>query len=309
MPARGVYGSTVAMNISSELNRNIRNVYGEAGAQWLSQLPKMLKELCTIWDVELISPLPFLTYNFVAEVESRETQKRHILKIGPPTATLEAESRWLRLFPTACPEVFKYDNEFNAFLMEKLSPGKTLKTLVDLNRDDEATRALARTILKLQETLVRSKDYKPLIDLLPDLNSLDGVGEPYLLEMAKDLYQDLCQNADNVLLHGDLHHDNIISKNDDWKVIDPHGYTGDRVSEVGVLMYNPLDRVEKITPLKVSLERRLKILSEELPFDPQRMKAWAFCMTMLSAAWDHQDSRRLSEYQIELARTLNDIKI
>jgi streptomycin 6-kinase len=39
----------------------------------------------------------------------------------------------------------------------------------------------------------------------------------------------------------------------------------------------------------------LQILAEMLPFDPERIKAWAFCMTALSAAWDVEGHAKISE--------------
>jgi streptomycin 6-kinase len=35
-----------------------------------------------------------------------------------------------------------------------------------------------------------------------------------------------------VLLHGDLHQDNILSQGDDWLVIDPKGVIGFPINEI-----------------------------------------------------------------------------
>lgn len=53
---------------------------------------------------------------------------------------------------------------------------------------------------------------------------------------------------------------------EDWKVIDPHGYVGDKVSEVGSMIYNPLEWYPEGS-MKKAIARRLDILCEELPFE------------------------------------------
>ncbi|MNL60211.1 Aminoglycoside/hydroxyurea antibiotic resistance kinase [compost metagenome] len=78
---------------------------------------------------------------------------------------------------------------------------------------------------------------------------------------------------------------------------------------MGVMMYNPVDRIESMGSLKELLARRFAILKEELPFDPQRMKAWAFCKTMISAAWFQEDSSPEARFQLGLAQVIDDLKV
>lgn len=297
-----------SMQISSELRENIRIVHGERGLEWLSQLPVLLENVCQKRELKFISPLPGLSYNFVAEV--RDSLNRSlILKIGPQTVNLKAEAAWLKSFPETCPQVSEFDQADNFILMEKVAPGTTLKYLVDQGKDDEATRIVAGCIRSLQSRKMLSHEYKSLEDLISDYKTLEGVADSFLLEKARTLHRELCQNAEPQLLHGDLHHDNILADHKGWKVIDPHGYVGDPISEMGVLMYNPVDRISGMTPLKKLLERRFSILQEELGFDPQRMKAWAFCKTMISAAWFQEDSSEEARFQLGLAQLIDEIKI
>jgi streptomycin 6-kinase len=116
-------------------------------------------------------------------------------------------------------------------------------------------------------------------------------------------------HSQDVLLHGDLHHDNIICQGSSWKAIDPHGYLGDPAAEVGVMIRNPMDSFPDYQSCAQIIDTRLQILKEELPFDPQRIKAWLFTLTLLSAAWNMQDFDQLAKTEIELASLIDKVKI
>ena len=47
----------------------------------------------------------------------------------------------------------------------------------------------------------------------------------------------------------------------------------------------------------------------ELPFAAQRIKAWAFCKTMLSVAWTYEDHGKIDEGELEIARIVDSMKL
>ncbi|KAB2834593.1 MAG: streptomycin resistance protein, partial [Caedimonadaceae bacterium] len=137
-------------------------------------------------------------------------------------------------------------------------------------------------------------------------NHLDGK----ILSKAESLFHGLVSDRiQDVLLHGDLHHDNVLSSGTTWKVIDPHGYVGDPVFEVGAMIYNPCDYFPKEKSISQTVERRLKILAEELSFDAKRIKAWAYCRALLSIAWIFEDHGILPEFEIEIVSAIDHAKV
>ena len=64
-----------------------------------------------------------------------------------------------------------------------------------------------------------------------------------MLSHAEDLYEDILSlNRPRVLLHGDLHHENIlIDTSGNWKVIDPQGRIGEQCLEAGRFLLNEWD--------------------------------------------------------------------
>jgi streptomycin 6-kinase len=59
--------------------------------------------------------------------------------------------------------------------------------------------------------------------------------------MAESLFRELIASSESpVLLHGDLHHFNILSaRRQPWLAIDPKGVAGEPAYEPGALLRNP----------------------------------------------------------------------
>lgn len=307
------------MNLSNDFIINIHTTHGETGKKWLEQLPAHLNLLSQQWNFHFIKPLDDLSYNFVALVELNTNGEIVILKTAPTTGSLIPEARWLQCFHRATPRVFNLDEVQNAFIMERLTPGETLKSLVKLG-DEAATRILCEAILALHSedpkpltTAVAlssaSFSYKHITELSESLSFLKGHVPHKMISKAQTLFHDLSFDRKNdVLLHGDLHHDNILKSGTTWKVIDPHGYIGDPAAEGSPLMYNPLNSFPNDQKTIQQLtDRRLKIFYEMLPFDPQRIKAWSFCWTLLSAAWDVEGFGEILNNKIEIAHSIEQV--
>src|SRR5689334_1836441 len=109
---------------------NILTVYKEVGEQWLEQLSSHIDVLAKQWDFRFVHSLPNLTYHYVALVELNLTEENVILKMGPESSNIVQEAQWLCSFHHRVPRVLNIDESKNAFLMEYLTPGDTLKSLV-----------------------------------------------------------------------------------------------------------------------------------------------------------------------------------
>ncbi len=79
-----------------------------------------------------------------------------------------------------------------------------------------------------------------------------------LLSRAERIAVELLASAPHErVLHGDLHHDNIVSaQRAPWLAIDPKGVVGDPGFETGALMNNPYGRMETWTEPARQFDRR-----------------------------------------------------
>jgi streptomycin 6-kinase len=92
-----------------------------------------------------------------------------------------------------------------------------------------------------------------------------------------------------VLLHGDLHHDNLLrAEREPWLAIDPHGLVGDPGFDTGPLLYNPEpdDRDDRLLALAPA---RVEQVADALGMPVDRVRAWGYAAAVLSEVWTVED--------------------
>jgi streptomycin 6-kinase len=116
--------------------------------------------------------------------------------------------------------------------------------------------------------------------------------------------------AEAVLLHGDLHHFNILAaERQPWLAIDPKGVVGEPAYEVGPLLLNPWPQLLKMPRPRQILARRVdqarsSALAAELGFDRTRLVGWGVAQAVLSAWWSIEDGASGWSYAIRVAELL-----
>jgi streptomycin 6-kinase len=112
-----------------------------------------------------------------------------------------------------------------------------------------------------------------------------------LIAKAESTFTELnASAATDVILHGDLHHENILSSaKGEWLAIDPKGISGDPGYEVGSFMLNQLPMKAADEKTSEILDQRLAIFSDELQISRDRLARWSFCHAVLSAVWDFEE--------------------
>jgi streptomycin 6-kinase len=267
---------------------------GEAARMWLIGLPDMLDEYARRWSLTLGPPIT-LPYNYVAPV-IREDGTEAVLKLGLPNRELLSEMFALQVFAgQGMVGLLEADFERQVFLLERIRPGVALVTLED---DDQRTRVATQVMQQLWVPVTR--DY-PLLTveswtaglrkLRSHFNDTTGPFPESLVAVAENIMAEFIPSqGERLLLHGDLHHWNILSATrQPWLAIDPKGVIGEREYEVGALLLNPdLDHLNR-ADLKRLQARRVAILTEMLGFDRQRILGWGVAQAFLSAWWSVED--------------------
>jgi streptomycin 6-kinase len=136
-----------------------------------------------------------------------------------------------------------------------------------------------------------------------------------LVERASRLFAELCATAtERVVLHGDLHHDNVLADHlpaDDvldggarWVAIDPHGFVGDPGYELGALLYNPPGPASEDGLVTDLLFERIEQLAAGLDLPMERVVAWGFVQAMLSEVWNAEGCGPVGGRPLRVARAL-----
>jgi len=179
-----------------------------------------------------------------------------------------------------------------------LEPGTPLTALCETD-DAAATSAASSVMRKLWRTPHAGHAFPTVADWGEGFRRLrgrfgGGTG-PFpraLVEEAETLFRELLESsAEPVLLHGDLHHGNVLAAaREPWLAIDPKGLVGEPAYEVGALLRNPLPQLfDWPRPVRVA-ERRIAQLSEELGFDRERVRGWGLAQAVLSGWWTFEDT-------------------
>lgn len=271
----------------------VRGAFGEAGHAWLDRLPALLSNYAAQWQLTLESPFP-LSYNYVVAA-TRADGTPAVLKLGVPNSEVDTESAALRIFDgRGAVRLLESDPDGGALLIERLTPGTTLAMLAD---DDEATAIATQVMRRLWQPLLVSHPFPSLRQwtraIREHRESFGGAGPlpAPLFERAERLLDDLLESQPTpVLLHGDLHHENILRAGDErWLAIDPKGIAGDPAFEVGPLLYNRLPPVIDAPAGRHLLARRVSRLAEELALDRERVLMCGVVACVLSACWSIED--------------------
>jgi streptomycin 6-kinase len=284
--------------------------HGEQGTVWLQDLSDLLDELCARWSIQLLPPFKPLTYNYVAPAV-REDGVEAVLKVGHPPGEFSQELAALEHFDgQGAATVLASDEARGALLLERIKPGTPL---VDIPDDDEATQIAARLMKSLWRPAPEDHPFPTIANWAIGFERLrahfDGGAGPFpsaLVDRAERLFGELVTSmAEPVVLHGDLHHWNILSSGcHSWSSIDPKGVVGEPAYEVGALLRNPMPRILLWPEVGSVLDRRIDQCAEILSLDRERLRAWALAQAVLAGWWAYEDHGQGWQSWVDLARIL-----
>ena len=182
-----------------------------------------------------------------------------------------------------------------AVLIERAEPGDDLSSLIDADRDDEATAILCDVMAKLDRPPPEIAGIRTVADwgrgFARNRAAAIEVGmDGELIDRAERLFQRLCETqAEPILLHGDLQHFNVVrDARRGWLAIDPKGILGEPAYETGAMLRNPITRPEFCADRAV-IERRARLICERLGYAYDRVIGWCFAQWVLSVLWAIED--------------------
>ena len=295
----------------NELKKNIISMYNDEGKQWLDSLPEITAKIANEHSLSGLTPVNNMTFNYVAS--GYQNDKPIILKIGMNSKALTKESSCLKAFAKhAVAKVIADDT--NMIIMQRAVPGSTLKDHFPDN-DIYATKILCASIKELHKASIpESHNFYHLSELFKTLDQKLDIPDE-ILTKAKHLRDDLLKSTTKeVLLHGDLHHDNILKNGDrpvdrsfgasGWLVIDPKGFIGDPAFEPAAYLCNPIPELLQENQPREIIENRINICSAELDIDSRRIADWLYAKSVLCCAWSLEDNLDAS-YWHNLLKNIN----
>ncbi|MBW3572537.1 MAG: hypothetical protein KY467_15655 [Gemmatimonadetes bacterium] len=176
----------------------------------------------------------------------------------------------------------------DALLMERAGGRASLVRMARGGLDDQASRVLCAAAARLH-----APRHRPPPALVP-LDRWFGALHPaalahggILAHAADSARELLAEPRDPVVLHGDLHHGNVLDFGArGWLAIDPKGLVGERGFEFATLFRNP-DLATAAAPGR--LARQADVVARAAGLERGRLLKWILAGAGLSAAWSLED--------------------
>ncbi len=314
-----------------ELPDSYREQLPRSWQSWLDQLPEIVAAYLERWELTVTGEFP-LSHSYVVPVD--RAGRACVLKIQPTDLPdiegAERELLGLRLGGPRAVGVVEEDAANGVLLLDRALPGTTLEEMAERD-DDAATETLAtvirdygrpldepgalglRPIEEFAEafedfdrgphgSVARRKAASAPETRLPVVLGMDELGTAVpVMRSARDtaealLAELLADHSVPYLLHGDLHHGNVLADEErGLVVVDPWGLYGDRSADVAPALSNPLELVSRTTDVLALVRRRLGIYAEVLDLDRERLAAWCYVYTVVRTLWTLEDGDEVPE--------------
>ncbi|MDX3928588.1 MAG: aminoglycoside phosphotransferase family protein [Shinella sp.] len=182
-----------------------------------------------------------------------------------------------------------YAHSDEAILLERATGTRSLSDYAVNGRDDEATRILCETVVRLHAPRETAPPELIPLDrwfreLWPVADSQGGL----LARAAQTARTLLADPREMRVLHGDIHHGNVLDFGErGWLAIDPKRLFGERGFDYANIFCNPdIGAPESRVAIRPErFERRLAIVCEAAGLEPRRQLQWILAWAGLSAAW------------------------
>jgi streptomycin 6-kinase len=185
-------------------------------------------------------------------------------------------------------EVLAYDGD--AVLLERAEGSKSLADMARSGPqgDDEATRILCRAVARLHvPRALPAPRLVPLSEWFRDLEPAAAAHGGLLAVCSSTARELLTTRQEEVVLHGDIHHGNVLDFGDrGWLAVDPKGLHGERGFDYANLFCNP-DPETSAVPGR--LARQAAIVIEAAVIERKRLLQWIIAWSGLSASWQIKD--------------------
>ena len=176
-----------------------------------------------------------------------------------------------------------------ALLMERAMGTRSLAAMSRSGSDPEACRVLCAVASQLQTA--RSNPLPrltPLENRFADLAPAAARHGGVMHRSAAAAQLLLSAPRDVTVLHGDLHHDNVLDfSSRGWLAIDPKGLIGERCFDYANIFCNPdlSDPVPPVATLPDVFASRVALVASLASLDKERLLFWIMAWAGLSAAW------------------------
>lgn len=215
------------------------------------------------------------------------------------TGQMESEYRMLSRFQgKGCCRVYGYDQDLGLLLEERILPGTVLREEPSLEKRVEVLASVVREIHVPQQ---EGETYLGWLNKANAFCEAQNVADELLRlsAQARDICTELFEKyPERVLLHGDLHHDNLLLRADgSYAVIDPKGVIGLEILDLPRFLLNEADLDDD----PAHMERAISLVSQACGYPEGDLRKALFMEAVLANVWCVEDGMPIRDRWMEMA--------
>lgn len=286
----------------------VQGIVARFGQSFYDQLLPCIAHYAEAWSLTNFKFIPSYSANIVFQCHSQQFGAA-VLKIARASGLeFRTELQALEEFngKGVC-RLFRYDVDHAVMLLQQVQPGQPLRQLASLEQRLDVFCSVYRSLHSASAVKHRYPTYMDWVDRITEFMS--GQAQYQELYQHMKQAQDLCAQVTAIypgtmLLHGDLHHDNILLGSDgQYVVIDPKGVIGDAVFDIPRFILNEFE--DKVTPaLQHKINSIIVYLAEALNVPQPIIRKLLYIETTMGACWYVEDGEINEHYEEQLARVL-----
>lgn len=222
-----------------------------------------------------------------------------ILKINRDIPQLESEYQMLSGLSGRCScKVYAFDKAAGLLLEERIFPGTVLRREASLEKRIQVFLKIFQEIhmpgnggTTYLSWLERAREYCRRHQVAEDVASRAHL---FCAEMFE-------KYPDRVLLHGDLHHDNLLLRTDgSYAMIDPKGVVGPAIMDLPRFILNELD-TDHACPDGQHIEEVIRLLGKQSGYPAADIEKLFYMETVLENIWCMEDGGKMNRREIDIA--------
>lgn len=255
-------------------NMNSDKIISHFGSEFYSRMIYKLARYSKKWELYDFEQIDYYSVNCIFKCRS----KMHgdcVLKIGEPCKETKTEYETLVEYNGNwfC-RVYEADIDNGVFLIERIIPGTQLRVVSDISERLDIFCEVYKGLHKPPTDISKYPSYLGRVSRIAafmrekkEFPELSGN-----MTAAEQICRELCEKyTGKMLLHGDLHHDNILLGNDEkYHIIDPKGVVGDIAFDIPRFILNEFENeitdifIEKYRFIVDTLSRKLSIPKKDI---------------------------------------------
>lgn len=291
------------MELPIECKNRISLLYDNKGEGIILELQKLIDKIIDKYNLTSVSIYKNVTYNIIISAYNNKW-KNIIVKIGIKKREIRREINFYNKYKNnsnIC-KIHVIDKKNGYIIMENIVPGTKLNSLKTLRERLKVFEEIYNKIDCKKEFLSNLPRYKSI--LYKKFNSIKEKELERYIIIAKRLYNEIeMLNLPKYILHGDLHHWNIIKSEKKWIFIDPVGFLGEKIFDLPVFLQNEF---WKYGENEENIKGTIEYTSKQLNIEKNIIYKSLYINLTLTVMWniEDNDSKTLIKRNINILNIL-----